>query len=292
MQSLKAWRDILRPRTLLPAAALVAAAAVVLVFAPEVKSLVRDAGAPYERAAAGAASAFDSAGKSPSALRAENAELRRRVAELEQRVAVLQAADMEHAKLRRQAGFAIDHRSLVPAEVLSVGGTDGWTQRLRIGKGRRHGVLRNAAVVSRHGLVGRVISVSETTSEVLLVSDPNSRVACALDPPVPGGVGIVSGRGGAAVGEGAGLTLLQTPAPLRLDYLRKDAQIPGGACVVTSGQGGLFPPGLLVGRVREVRLDPTGLYLQAEVVPDVDIPSLRYVAVLKTARETPEAPDA
>ena len=278
---MKAWRDILRPRTLLLTAIALSAVVAALVFAPGVKSAVRDAIAPYERATASAASAFDSAGKSSATLRSENAALRHRVTELEQRVAVLQAADADNATFRRQAGFAIGHRSFIPAEVLSVGGSDGWTQRLHIDKGLRHGVQRNATVISAHGLVGRIVSVSETTAEVLLVSDPN--------PAVPGGVGIVSGCGGQAVGAGSGVTLLHTPNALRLDYLRKDAQIPRSAVVVTSGHGGLFPPGILVGRVREVRLDPSGLYLQAEVVPDVDFTSLRFVAVIKTERGLPDA---
>ena len=286
---MKAWRDILRPRTLLLTAIALSAVVAALVFAPGVKSAVRDAIAPYERATASAASAFDSAGKSSATLRSENAALRHRVTELEQRVAVLQAADADNATFRRQAGFAIGHRSFIPAEVLSVGGSDGWTQRLHIDKGLRHGVQRNATVISAHGLVGRIVSVSETTAEVLLVSDPNSRVACILDPAVPGGVGIVSGCGGLAVGAGSGVTLLHTPNALRLDYLHKDAQIPRSAVVVTSGHGGLFPPGILVGRVREVRLDPSGLYLQAEVVPDVDFTSLRFVAVIKTERGLPDA---
>ena len=132
------------------------------------------------------------------------------------------------------------------------------------------------------GDVGRVADVSPHTSEVMLVTDPNSRVACELETPGEG-VGVVRGilyGGGSRPSADPALTLLYVVDPLRLRYLAREFEPAPRVRVVTSGLGTTFPKGLTVGYVLESRLEPNGLSREASVMPAVDMAALDEVFVL------------
>jgi len=74
--------------------------------------------------------------------------------------------------------------------------------------------------------------------------------------------------------------LLSAPGTCRVDYLRKDLEIRNGEIAVTSGLGGIFPPGLVVGRVVRMTPDETGLYQQGEIEPTADLGRLQRVLVV------------
>jgi rod shape-determining protein MreC len=65
-----------------------------------------------------------------------------------------------------------------------------------------------------------------------------------------------------------------------MDYISKDKPVLKGDDVVTSGLGGVYPEGLVVGKVVESETDPSKLYQRADVVPAVPIGSLKYVFVV------------
>ena len=73
--------------------------------------------------------------------------------------------------------------------------------------------------------------------------------------------------------------------PCRIDYLPTNADVQEDDKVVTSGLGGVYPEGLLIGRVKTVELHDLGLYRFASVVPAADLQNLRYVFVVKKADE-------
>ena len=188
---------------------------------------------------------------------------------------LLRAYQEENAALRLHLGFVERNPALIVAEVVSFGGADAWSQRIRLGKGSAAGIVPNAPVLSTEGLVGHVIEVTETTADVLLVSDPNSHVACAVvDTTGVRRHGILTGSGATFPGAGAGA------APLRLDYLDRQGIPAPGAPIETSGLGGIYPAGLAVGRVRDVSLDSGGLYARALVEPAVPLRELRTAYVL------------
>jgi len=98
--------------------------------------------------------------------------------------------------------------------------------------GEVNGVARGQAAVDEHGLIGRVVGVGQEASRVLLVTDLNSRVPVFVEP----------GRHRAILaGDNTDL--------LRLDYLESSEGLEPGARVVTTGEGGLIPPGIPVGVV-------------------------------------------
>ena len=203
----------------------------------------------------------------------------------------MEAVATENRRLRAALEFAPppDVRAL-PCPVLSHGGTTGWQRLVRLGKGVRDGVHVGDPVVVAEGLIGRVERVALHTSDVLLISDPNCRIACELDPPPPGldaVRGVLYGGGGHASDENT-LSLLYVLDPLRLRFLKRDIELAPRTRVVTSGLGGVFPRGLTVGYVLDSTTDPNSLYRDAEIMPAADMDDLTVVFVL--ARREERAP--
>ncbi len=221
-----------------------------------------------------------------------NAALERDVARLQVMAQESEALEAEIVRLRGLLDFAppVSCRWLA-APVLSRGGTSAVWQSVRLGKGSLHGVRKGDPVVVPEGLVGRVTDVSAHTSEVMLITDPNSRVACELDSPGEG-IGAVRGilyGGGASAAADPRLTLLYVVDPLRLRYLAREFDPAPRTRVVTSGLGQTFPKGLTVGYVIESRLEPSKLSREASVLPAVDMAALYEVFIL-SARGVAHAP--
>jgi len=131
-------------------------------------------------------------------------------------------------------------------------------------------VAEDRAVITVKGLIGRTVAVTERTADVLLLSDPACRVSVRVAG--PGVFGVAEGLG-ARPGE---------PLRVRIQYLAHDADVQPGHEVVTSGMGGLFPRGLLVGHVDRVELAEGGLYQTAWVEPAAALESLEFAFVAAT----------
>lgn len=191
----------------------------------------------------------------------------------------------ENEKLRRELGALRSMaKAATPAPVLSSGGMLGVWKTIRVGKGSLHGIAPDNPVVVPDGLVGRVTSVTPHTAEILLITNPDCQVAAELalagdENPVLLR-GIVTGGGGRPVGARGALSLMCITDPLRLRYLKKDAEIIPRTPVVTSGLGELFPPGIPVGWIVESYPAESGLYIESTVLPAVDFASLTTVYVL------------
>jgi rod shape-determining protein MreC len=209
--------------------------------------------------------------------------LERDVARLRMAVSEVEELEAEVARLRELLDFSppIACRWQA-APVLSRGGTSAVWQSVRLGKGSRHGVRKGDPVVVPDGIVGRVAEVSPHTCDVMLITDPNSRVACELETPGEG-VGVVRGilyGGGSRPAAAPALTLLYVVEPLRLRYLSRDFEPPPRTRVVTSGLGTTYPKGLTVGYLLESKLNPDGLAREASVIPAVDMAALDEVFIL------------
>jgi rod shape-determining protein MreC len=119
--------------------------------------------------------------------------------------------------------------------------------------------------------------VSGQTCDVLLVSDRNFKASVRFEQ--EGSFGVLHG-GGVSLRGAHKLGVFCAPLPFQVDYVRKDLAIRPGETVTTSGLGGTFPAGLVVGRVTGVAADETGLYQIAEVTPAADLARLREVLVV------------
>jgi rod shape-determining protein MreC len=146
----------------------------------------------------------------------------------------------------------------------------GWWQRLVIRKGARHGITVGAPVVYVGGVVGRVVEVYAYTAVVDLISSPTFRVAASAEGdnrPISyqGGIN-ESFTGPRGVIEFVPVDIFAAPGqPRRL---------------VTSGLGGVFPPGLTIGDITKVEPSTDGLFKTGEVRLDERLSSLTEVTVL------------
>jgi rod shape-determining protein MreC len=176
--------------------------------------------------------------------------------------------DVEHEvnRLRR----ALDYRErsvfrLVPAEIVTRDSSTRW-RTVTINRGKNDKVEPDMPVVTDEGLVGKTTTVGDNISIVLLLSDENCRVAASVEGTRE--QGIVSGER---------VTGSVTPM-LDLNFLSKQAALNPGMKVYTSGVGGVFPSGLLVGVTQSFKVRE--LDGQARVTPAVDLSHLEDVFVV------------
>lgn len=204
--------------------------------------------------------------KSLAELERENTELRVENRALKATNQALR--DVEHEVNRLRLALAYRERAtfkLVPAEIVARDAST-WWRTVTINRGRRDAIEGDMAVVTEGGLIGKTTTVSDSISIVLLVSDENCRVAASVEGTRE--QGIVSGE--RVTG---GLTPL-----LELNFLSKQASLQAGQKAVTSGVGGVFPPGLLIGTVKDYKVRE--LDGQARLLPAVDLSKLEDVFVV------------
>lgn len=176
--------------------------------------------------------------------------------------------DVEHEVNRLRRALAYRERSvfrLVPAEIVTRDSST-WWRTVTINRGKSDHIESDMPVVTDEGLVGKTTTVGENISIVLLLSDENCHVAANVEGAKE--QGIVSGeRVSASV----------TPV-LELNFLTKQANLQPGMKIYTSGVGGVFPSGLLVGTVQSFRVRE--LDGQARITPAVDLSHLEDVFVV------------
>jgi rod shape-determining protein MreC len=210
------------------------------------------------------------------AVRQDNLSLRRENLALKNQIAQLVEQGAENERLRKMVGFAeavggpvITATIIGEAPVMNL-------LTLKIGKGTRDGVQKGMAVAAPEGIVGRVLSASTSSADVLLLADANSAVP----------VRVQRSRARAKVmGQGA------RARPVLAQALRAD-DVQEGDALVTAGTDGIFPKGLVVGRVTNVVRPNQGLFLNADVVPAVDASRLEEVFVLTTLPGREDLPEA
>ncbi len=136
-----------------------------------------------------------------------------------------------------------------------------------IDAGRLDGVALHDPVITGDGLVGYVADLGNTMATVVTVLDPKI------------GVGAVVSRTREA-GVVRGDQTLVEQGVCSLSYLQSAAAVSIGDTVITSGAGGVFPKGLIIGTVTEVRKDASNVSLQAVVKPTADLQALTQVMVI------------
>jgi rod shape-determining protein MreC len=198
----------------------------------------------------------------------ENQQMSAELVRLRNEVRDLQALSQDNAELREQLQFtAQTKRRLTPCEVIARDIT-GWWETIRLSKGVSDGVSMDMAVITSDGLIGRTVDVSARTCDVLLISDPGCKVSARIVR--TGAFGVVEGSGPAKSGQAA----------CQMGFINKNVPVLPGDEVVTSGLGGVFPKGLLIGYVDKIYKDETGLFQRADILPKADLGILTYVFVV------------
>ncbi len=199
----------------------------------------------------------------------ENETLKARVDELEQENRSLAALQEENARLREWLDFKEANPSLDIAMGEVIAKDPGvWFNVFTIDKGTNDGIQKDDVVVNTRGLVGRVMDVGANWAKVLSIIDEDSSVGA-----------INSRTRDIAIVDGE--LLLGEEGRCKLNYISKDASLVVGDTIETSGLGGVYPPGILIGTVVEIKSDPQGFSQYAVIEPSVDFKHVQEVAVIR-----------
>jgi len=189
----------------------------------------------------------------------QNQDLRR---ELQQMKAWKEAAlqlEQENARLLDLNNVQLDPRLTYVTGVVMADSGSPFRQSVLINVGSRDGIMDGWAAMDGLGLVGRISGVGRNTARVLLLTDTSSRIPVSTQP---------SGQRALVIGD-------NSPSPL-LDFIETPDQVRPGDRVLTTGDGGVFPAGLLVGQVIEDR----GGRIRVQIAADYE--RLEFLRVLRS----------
>jgi rod shape-determining protein MreC len=238
----------------------------------------------------------------------ENADLRQQVEQLQAQVAAQQSDEARIQELQDALGVKQNRPNdqLLGANVIADD-PSGQKKMVAIDRGSGDGIEEGMVVLSRSGaLVGTVATAYKNYAWIRLITDPDSAVNAQVNAganstqvltpnqpaatpnqttttpspsatPVPSATTTPGGTGGASVRGVADGDLLQG---IILDLLPPDAAIAKGTLVVTSGLGGNYPPGILIGSIKDIEERPQAAFKKATLEPATQLSSLETVLVL------------
>lgn len=138
----------------------------------------------------------------------------------------------------------------------------GWTKTIKLNKGTRDGIVEDMPVISPTGIVGRIIETSRGSSIALLITDPRSNIDVIVQRTRVRGVAEGNGSGG-----------------LILKYIRDLDDVRPGDKVITAEFSGIFPSGLVVGKVTRAEKSGDNFFKLIEIQPDVALRKLEEVLI-------------
>ncbi len=199
---------------------------------------------------------------------AENNLLRQQLVTAQKRAAGYEDLAAENAHLRAMLDLqkASQDYALTACDVISADANN-WASVIRINKGLKHGIKKNDTVITEAGLVGYVSSVGRTWADITTIVDTSASVSavisrideyCML-------------RGDVSVFED-NLCVMK--------YASADSAVSVGDILTTSGDGGIFPQGIQIGKITQIKANTNGISQDAVVEPFVDFKHLETVLVI------------
>ncbi len=202
-------------------------------------------------------------------IRAENAELRQRISELEQEVLNFDKLQKENKELRDALNFKdqYDEYDFIGCSIIAKD-PGNWFNVFTINRGSKDDIEPDFPVVTAYGLVGRVSKTDLVSSKVVSIIDIESTVSARLSKSRD----LIVIRGDVE---------LRSKGLCRADYIPPNADIMPGDIVETSGIGGIYPKGIIIGKVVSVISNEGQYDSYAIIEPVVDFKRLEEVLVLK-----------
>ena len=195
-------------------------------------------------------------------IRNENQQLRQEIEELKERLNRSLEDSVQYNRLRGQLLFAQRQPDRkVFAEIIGES-IDNIHQMRLINRGSKHGLKRNFSAILREGLVGRVQSVTPFQSNLQLITDFRSRVPALIQRNRIRGL------------------IYGTQTGLEMRQINRRAKVKKGDRVISSGLGGLYPKGILIGTIVEVRVQPHELFQTASIETAVDLSRMEEVFII------------
>jgi rod shape-determining protein MreC len=226
---------------------------------------------PAQLSATGITESFSSFFETVASLRTiqrDAAALAVRNLQLQAEIDTLREVEKENEALRGMLDFAQTRPRLelrgaqIVARVIGEESTN-FLETISVDLGRQHGIEVGMPVVTDEGLVGRISVVEESTSKVLLLNDSSSSASALLGTSRLNGV--VRGS---------------TSGDLVMDFIPQGLTFTTGELVLTSGLGGRFPKGIVIGEVEQIETQANAVFQKAIVHPSVDFGSLELVLVI------------
>ena len=209
----------------------------------------------------------------------EAASLGVRNLQLQAEINTLKEVEKENEQLRGLLDFAQTRPRLelrgaqIVARIIGQESTN-FFDSILIDLGREHGIQVGMPVVTAEGLVGRISQVNDATSTVLLLNDPASSASALLGTSRLNGV--VRGT---------------TSGDLIMDFIPQGPTFSVGEVVLTSGLGGRFPKGIVIGTIKSIETQANAVFQKAVVDPSVDFGSLELVLVITNFDPNEALPD-
>jgi rod shape-determining protein MreC len=197
----------------------------------------------------------------------ENEALHRQNQELKLQNDRAREIDRENARLRQLLGWQQQKPWKLKLANVILREPANWWRTVQIDLGSRDGIKVNMPVLTTEGLVGRISSVSLAQSQVVLLGDPNCKVSALVqnESRVSGVIGPYGPIDGSLVA---------------MTYLPPNANVKPGQNVVSSGNGGIFPKEITIGKIVDAHPAEFGLSTEARVKLAADLNSLAEVFVL------------
>lgn len=198
-------------------------------------------------------------------------ELKEKVDELELKIVQLESQTVSLVELKEEneslrSALNIGLGKEFQLEDVEIIGKDISQDILLLNKGEKDGILEEGipVITPENVLVGRIGKIYEDFSEVILITNQNSSFdAKVFEKDI---YGIVKGKGG---------------SELLFDLVPKEEELASGELIITAQLGGIFPKGLLVGEIKEIKKSDIESFQQAEVRPFFDIKELRTLFLIK-----------
>ena len=193
----------------------------------------------------------------------ENNVLKKQISRLESDLSTMEEVRKENLRLKRLLSYSdeMSHQRVM-AQVV------GWDSAnefkvIRLNKGKKDGIKVMAPVITDHGLVGYVYRVTDNYADVLTILDQNNRVDVMIERTRTHGIveGVFNFK-------------------CALKYIMRNEPVEVGDRLITAGVGGIYPKGIKVGMITDIKKENFGMTLSIEVIPSVDFDKLEEVLVL------------
>jgi rod shape-determining protein MreC len=198
----------------------------------------------------------------------ENEQLKERLAQVETELHTARQAEAENDRLK--ALLNLNEKTnikSIPARVIARDPSV-WFNTITINRGSSSGVEMNMPVVTSGGIVGRIITVGPWSSQVMLITDEKAGAGAVVGQLGSGALGSVRGRADLGV------------AMIEMRYVSGLEKVEVNDYVMTTGQDGIYPPGLNIGRVVDVKNGTATQAHQILIQPGAQLDRLEEVAVL------------
>jgi rod shape-determining protein MreC len=202
------------------------------------------------------------------ATKAENERLKQKISELERKILDIERLTAENKELRDALNFIdqYDEYDFMGCNIVAKD-PGNWFDVFTINRGAKDGILEDSPVVTAYGLVGRVSKTDLLTSRVVSIIDMDSTVSARLSKTRD----LIVVRGDVE---------LRNKGLCRADYIPPDADVSAGDTVETSGIGGIYPKGIIIGKIVKVIKNEGQYDSYAIIEPVVDFKRLEDVIVL------------